>query len=352
MSALRKEQAQSCLDKAKEFIHKGNFIKAEKFLVKSLKQYPTAEARSLLSNLKRKEAEFNAKARERARQYDQRRRSQPQAQAAPQSDPTEEALKKSKDPEVRRILQEKDYYGIFGLQKGQLEEKVLKKKYRKLAATLHPDRNKDPGAEEAFKKVGRAHECLKDPEKRQVYDRYGTETPEFRNHFHRSYGGHSFEEALFREFAGNGGFNPFFQFHQFNRRAPSSEPREPLTGWRALLQMLTQFAPIILLLSYTFVDTGGSRKYFSLSRTDYFTEQHETPLGTQFFVPRNMMYVPHAVKSMYGQVEGEYSDKLHEDCEQEKRERDELRRKAATMYGEARIKKLRRANSKTSKCEE
>merc|ERR1719499_407895 len=129
------------------------------------------------------------------------------------------------------------------------------------------------------------------PDKRQVYDRYGTETPEFRNHFHRSYGGHSFEEALFREFAGNGGFNPFFQFRQFNRRPQSAEPREPLTGWRALVQMLTQFLPIILLLSYTFVDTGGSRKYFSLSRTDYFTEQHETPLGTQFFVPRHMMYV-------------------------------------------------------------
>lgn len=153
MSALQKEQAQSCLDKAKEFINKGNFIKAEKFLVKSLKQFPTREAQRLLANLKQKEAEHNERARERARQYEQRRRSQPQAQAAPQVDSTEEALRKSKDPEVRRILQEKDYYAIFGLQKGHFEEKVLKKKYRKLAATLHPDRNKDPGAEELSRKL-------------------------------------------------------------------------------------------------------------------------------------------------------------------------------------------------------
>jgi len=357
--ALKREQAQSCLDKAKQFIRRGDFVKAEKFLTKSLRQYPLQEATDLFRNLKKLEREHNEKARERARAHDQRQRrqSQQQQQQPPEGDKEQEALKKAKDPEVRRILQEKDYYAIFGLQKGQYDEKVLKKKYRKLAATLHPDRNKDPGAEEAFKKVGRANDCLKDPEKRQIYDTYGTETPEFRQRFRGFHGG-SFEEQLFREFAGGRGFHPFFQFHQFGgRRQSRAEPAEPLTGWRAVVQMLTQFLPVILLLSYSFVGSGtsGDNNYFSLSRSNAFSVERETPLGTTFFVHRdfNRYYGRDSrfMQNINDQVEGEYSEKLYNACEKEKLERDELIREASELYGPPRKSKLSAASRKQAKCE-
>ncbi len=50
----------------------------------------------------------------------------------------------------------------------------LKKAFRKLARELHPDvNNHDPDAEEKFKEAAEAYEILSDPERRQIYDRYG-----------------------------------------------------------------------------------------------------------------------------------------------------------------------------------
>ncbi len=46
--------------------------------------------------------------------------------------------------------------------------------YRKLARQYHPDINKEAGAENQFKEIGEAYEVLKDPEKREKYDRYGS----------------------------------------------------------------------------------------------------------------------------------------------------------------------------------
>ena len=45
---------------------------------------------------------------------------------------------------------------------------------RKLAMQFHPDRNNgDPTAEVKFKEVNEAYECLRDPQKRAAYDRFG-----------------------------------------------------------------------------------------------------------------------------------------------------------------------------------
>ena len=46
----------------------------------------------------------------------------------------------------------------------------IKKAYRKLALQLHPDKNKQPLAEEAFKKVEEAHRTLADRRLRAEYD--------------------------------------------------------------------------------------------------------------------------------------------------------------------------------------
>jgi molecular chaperone DnaJ len=63
-----------------------------------------------------------------------------------------------------------DYYKTLGVDKKATPEEI-KKAYRKLARTYHPDRNPDDKhAEERFKEISQAHDVLGDPEKRKQYD--------------------------------------------------------------------------------------------------------------------------------------------------------------------------------------
>jgi molecular chaperone DnaJ len=51
--------------------------------------------------------------------------------------------------------------------------KTIKDAFRKLALQYHPDRNKEPGAEERFKEIAAAYAVLSDPRKRAEYDSRG-----------------------------------------------------------------------------------------------------------------------------------------------------------------------------------
>src|SRR5690349_8695866 len=66
-----------------------------------------------------------------------------------------------------------DYYELLEVER-TADDKTIKSSYRRLAMQFHPDRNagcKDH--EDKFKAISEAYDCLKDPQKRAAYDRFG-----------------------------------------------------------------------------------------------------------------------------------------------------------------------------------
>ncbi|KAJ3604437.1 hypothetical protein NHX12_029178 [Muraenolepis orangiensis] len=116
----------------------------------------------------------------------------------------------------------KDYYKTLGISKGSNEEEI-KKAYRRMALRFHPDKNKDPSAEDKFKEMAEAYEVLSDPKKRAVYDQLGEEGLKTGgsgpsgapggSSYHYTF--HGDPHATFASFFG--GSNPFDMFFGSNR---------------------------------------------------------------------------------------------------------------------------------------
>ena len=65
-----------------------------------------------------------------------------------------------------------DYYEVLGVSRSDSEEEI-RKAFRRKAMEYHPDRNKNPDAEEKFKEINEAYQVLSDSSKRAQYDRFG-----------------------------------------------------------------------------------------------------------------------------------------------------------------------------------
>ena len=102
-----------------------------------------------------------------------------------------------------------DYYDILGIPRNA-DDKEVKKAYRNLARKYHPDVNKEPGAEEKFKKINEAYSVLSDEQKKAQYDNMGHET--FTNASKGSYtgGGHGGGGGFSSDFSGFGDIFDFF----------------------------------------------------------------------------------------------------------------------------------------------
>lgn len=95
----------------------------------------------------------------------------------------------------REPVDTQEYYDILGVTKESTAAQI-KKAYRKLAIKNHPDKGGDP---EKFKKISVAYDTLSDPEKKELYDKYGKEGVE------QGGGGARNADDIFSMFFGGGG---------------------------------------------------------------------------------------------------------------------------------------------------
>lgn len=103
------------------------------------------------------------------------------------------------------MTEKQDYYELLGISR-DAELNDIKKAYRGLAREHHPDVNLGGKDSEAkFKEINEAFQVLSDPQKREVYDRYGHQG------FEHGYGGGNTGFDGFSDFGGFGDiFNMFF----------------------------------------------------------------------------------------------------------------------------------------------
>ena len=112
-------------------------------------------------------------------------------------------------------MDKRDYYEILGVPR-DADPKLIKQAYRRLALELHPDRNpNDPDAEDRFKEAAEAYDVLSNPEKREIYDRFGHQGLHGRTGF-------SGVEDIFSHFGDI--FSDFFGGDMFGARRRSRPP--------------------------------------------------------------------------------------------------------------------------------
>ncbi|PON78339.1 Terminal organelle assembly protein [Parasponia andersonii] len=331
-----KDDALKCLKIGKEAMDSGDRIRARKFITKAQRLDPTLPVDDLLSAIEKDSGErwpsdadassngpSDSPSSKPSDQPSLRQRvpstgsSSSTSSAAPAATPEQITI-------VREIKKKKDYYEILGLEKSCSIEDV-RKAYRKLSLKVHPDKNKAPGAEEAFKAVSKAFQCLSNEESRRKYDVVGSDEPvyERRTTRHAAHGYNGYYDAdvdaeeIFRNFF-FGGMAPATQFRGFSFQTGMGHRQADHHGSggfnaRALIQLL----PVLLILILNFLPS--SEPIYSLSRSYPYEYKFTTEKGVNYYVKSTQFeqdYPPDSREraSFEHQVEREYFSILSQNC--------------------------------------
>ncbi|HTF87932.1 MAG TPA: DnaJ C-terminal domain-containing protein [Planctomycetota bacterium] len=156
-----------------------------------------------------------------------------------------------------------DYYQTLGVARGASADEI-KKAYRKLARQWHPDVNKAAGAGDKFKQITEAYEVLKDPKKRELYDRLGANWragEEFTPPPGTGNFGRGFRGGAGGGFSGGedfSGFSDFFETFFGGAGGPRTGGR---AGRRATHRAAPQATRAVLPVSIEEVVRGGKREF-------------------------------------------------------------------------------------------
>ncbi len=151
-------------------------------------------------------------------------------------------------------MTKRDYYEILGIPRNSNPESI-KKSYRQIALKYHPDRNPgDKASEEKFKEAAEAYSVLIDPEKRNVYDRFGHNG--LRGEGFSGFSG--FNSSVFSDFQDILGSFFNFGFENIFGTSRQSRPRSPARGRDLVLELDLELEDAVF----------GTEKEIKLNRTE------------------------------------------------------------------------------------
>ncbi|KAJ0030528.1 hypothetical protein Pint_13056 [Pistacia integerrima] len=325
-----KDDALKCFRIGKEALESGDRARALKFLTKARRLDPSLPVDDLISSI---ESDSNSNpngpsvrstTEKPADQPSLRHRAPATASSSSTSFASAAAFTEEQITIVRQIKKKKDYYDILGVEKSCSVEDV-RKAYRKLSLKVHPDKNKAPGAEEAFKLVSKAFQCLSNEENRKKYDVVGSDEPVYqpRAHSRAAHGYNGYYDAdfdadeIFRNFF-FGGMQPArTQFRHFNfgpgMAARTADHGSGGFNLRALIQLL----PVILIILLQFLPS--SEPIYALSRSYPYEYKFTTERGVNYYVKSAKFEQDYPVNSaervkLERQVEKDYSSILVQNC--------------------------------------
>ncbi|KAL4589762.1 hypothetical protein LXL04_002672 [Taraxacum kok-saghyz] len=330
-----KDDALRCLKIGKDALGLGDRARALKFISKARRLDPSLPVDDLLSNLEpdnpaneSPSGSPSAKPSENSADDSSgvRRRAPPTGSSSPGAY-TEEQI-----TIVSEIKRKKDYYDILGLEKSCTVDDI-RKAYRKLSLKVHPDKNKAPGSEEAFKKVSKAFQCLRVDEYRKQYDLLGSDEPLYEMRTQRG-GGHRHgftnggfyydgdidAEEIFRNFFGGMNHGATTQFTGFTF-GPGMGTGMPAGNASGGIRTLIQILPVLLLLLLNFLPS--TEPVYSLSRTYGYEYRLTTQKGINFFVKSSNFERDYPLETperieIEERIEDEYLSVLTHNCRVEK----------------------------------
>ncbi|XP_057772271.1 chaperone protein dnaJ 49 [Salvia miltiorrhiza] len=288
-----KDEALRCINIAKEAIAAGNKQRAVKFIGIARRLNQSLSVDDLLAACENLDSSSSAGPSSNVKKASTVKTDQG---AAANSDGISNGERNYTDEHVllvRQIKTKKDYYAILGVEKSCSVEEI-RKAYRKLSLKVHPDKNKAPGSEEAFKKVSKAFKCLSEDESRRQYDQTGLvdefeHNQQYQTRRRRRRTGNDFfddefdPDEIFRAFFGQR--DAFRNAHVYRTRThtAAAHQREDLGNTGPSLMLLLQLLPflIIILLAYL----PFSEPEYSLQKNYSYqfkkmTEKH----GVEYFV--------------------------------------------------------------------
>ncbi|CAD5114925.1 unnamed protein product [Dimorphilus gyrociliatus] len=317
-----KDESRKCLDYAEKYLREGKVDQAKKFVIKAQKLYPTKRGQELLDGLSNggtnadsSRSAFSNGNSDSSSAENVRFR---QTANASETSGADTSFTADQHSGVKKILKAKDYYEILNVKRDCAEEDI-KKAYRKLALKFHPDKNKAPGAADAFKKIGNAFTTLSDSNKRRRYDVHGheTESSNHRRHYPDDFESDISPEEVFNMFFG-GGFpgGNVYTYRRHTGRRNGAQP-EVETNYTMLLQL----APILMLVVLSLLSSFlVSEPHYSLSKTGKYQHMRTTQnLRISYWVKRDFNTEYHgSMRQLEQSVESDHLENLRHQCFKER----------------------------------